>query len=117
MALQSLCLEGHVLWSEITQDMRERIGYRENGDAGLVNFINTANEADIAVVFDELRDGKINVSMRAIPGYDVSQVAFNLGGGGHAQAAGCTLAGPLEAAREQVLSMLHEAWDAQTMNR
>ena len=91
--------------------------YRENGDAGLVNFINTANEADIAVIFDELQDGKINVSMRAIPGYDVSQVAFNLGGGGHAQAAGCTLAGPLEAAREQVLSMLHEAWDAQTMNR
>jgi phosphoesterase RecJ-like protein len=115
MALQDLCLEGHILWSEIRQDMRERIDYREDGDAGLVNFLNTACEADIAVVFDELQDGTINVSMRAVPGYDISQVAFGLGGGGHAQAAGCTLAGPLNVARAQVLSMLHEAWDSQAI--
>jgi phosphoesterase RecJ-like protein len=117
MALQSLHLEGRILWSEIRQSMRSHIGYREDGDAGLVSFLNTASEADIAVIFDELQDGQVNVSMRAGPEYDVSQVAFSLGGGGHAQAAGCTLSGPLEAVRTQVLQMLHEAWDTQTTRK
>ncbi len=113
MALQNLHLEGRVLWSQITQDIRRYVGYEENGDAGLVNFLNTANEADIAVVFDEMADGRVNVSMRAGPGYDVSQVALALGGGGHPQAAGCTLFGPLEEVREKVLSLLHRAWEEQ----
>ena len=117
MALQHLHLEGRILWGEITLAMRQQVGYREDGDAGLVNFLNTASEADMAVVFDELADGQINVSMRATPSYDISQVALSLGGGGHAQAAGCTLGGPLAAARHQVLSMLQEAWQAQTRGR
>ena len=113
-ALQELHLEDRIVWSEITQAMRQRISYADNGDAGLVNFLSTANEADIAVVFDELSDGQVNVSMRAVPGYNVSQVALVLGGGGHAQAAGCTIRGPLEVARLKVLSMLHQAWRSQT---
>ncbi len=113
LALQDLHLEGRILWSQITQSMRRYVGYEENGDAGLVNFLNTANEADIAVVFDETADGRVNVSMRAGAGYDVSQVALALGGGGHPQAAGCTLRGPLEDVRERVLSLLHRAWEEQ----
>jgi phosphoesterase RecJ-like protein len=114
VALQELHLENRVLWSEITQEMRRRIGSRENGDAGLVNFLSSANEADIAVIFDELADGQVNVSMRAGPGYDVSEVALELGGGGHPQAAGCTLPGPLNEAKTKVLSMLQAAWHEQT---
>jgi phosphoesterase RecJ-like protein len=117
LALQSLCLEGRVVWSEITRDIRGRVGYQEDGDAGLVNFLNTAGEADMSVVFDELPDGRISVSIRAAPGYDVSRVAFELGGGGHAQAAGCTLSGRLADVRTQVLSRLHQAWDVQTLSR
>ncbi|MDI7275549.1 MAG: hypothetical protein QME94_06190, partial [Anaerolineae bacterium] len=43
---------------------------------------------------------------RSAPGVDVAAVALALGGGGHRQAAGCTLPGPLEAAREQVVAQL-----------
>jgi phosphoesterase RecJ-like protein len=113
LALQGLQLEGRILWSEITQAMRQSVGYCENGDAGLVNFICTADAADMAVIFDELDDGLVNVSMRAVPGYDVSLVALELGGGGHPQAAGCTLSGPLPAVRSEVLSLLRKAWHTQ----
>ncbi len=113
MVLQNIHLNGRILWGEITQQMRQHANYEGDGDAGLVSFLGSANEADIAVVFDELADGRVNVSMRAVPGYDVSQVALDLGGGGHAQAAGCTLPGPLEDARLQVLSILQQAWSAQ----
>jgi phosphoesterase RecJ-like protein len=113
-ALQHMQLEGHVLWSEITQEMRRSAGHLEEGDAGLVSFLATADEADIAVVFKELDDGRVDVSMRANPAYDVSGVALSLGGGGHPQAAGCTLPGPLSAARVSVLPLLEQAWHAQS---
>jgi phosphoesterase RecJ-like protein len=116
-ALLKLKLEGRILCSEITQSMRRDVGYDQDGDAGLVNFMNTTDEADIAVVFSELQDGQINVSIRSAVGYDVSKVALQLGGGGHAQAAGCTLAGPLERAKAQVLPLLHQAWNTQTSSR
>lgn len=116
MALQQIQLDGHILWSEITQAMRRDAGYGDNGDAGLASYLSTANEADIAVVFGELDDGRVSVSMRAVPGYDVSQVALDLGGGGHPQAAGCTLPGPLGTARDTVLSMLGQVWTAQAQS-
>jgi phosphoesterase RecJ-like protein len=116
-ALQELTLEGHILFSEVTQRMRREVGYDQDGDAGLVNFMNATNEADIAVVFSELEDGQINVSMRSTARYDVSQVAFQLGGGGHTQAAGCTLPGPLADAKARVLPLLHQAWHAQSLQR
>ena len=113
-AMDDMHLQGRILWSQITQEMRQRVGYKENGDSGLVSFFCAIDEADIAVVFDELDDGKINVSMRAVPGYQVSQVALALGGGGHPQAAGCTIPGPLAQARDKVLSMLRQTWDEQS---
>ncbi len=109
-ALDRMQLEGRIAWSEITQEMRQATGHVEDGDAGLVNFMGTANEADMAVVFCELEDGKIDVSMRASAEYDVSAVALSLGGGGHPQAAGCTLSGPLGDVQRRVLSLLAQAW-------
>jgi phosphoesterase RecJ-like protein len=72
----------------------------------LVNLLVTANEAQVAVVFKELADGRVEISLRSKPGYDVSQVAFSVGGGGHKQASGATIDGPLEAARARILPLL-----------
>ena len=116
-ALPRMVLHGHILSSEITQDLRRRVGYEHEGSAGLVSYLNTANEADIAVVFDERPDNKIGVSIRSVLGFDVSQVAVSLGGGGHAQAAGCTLSGSLAEVKDQVLPLLHAAWERQAAAR
>jgi phosphoesterase RecJ-like protein len=54
-----------------------------------------------------LDGGAVACSFRSIPGFDVSRVAFDLGGGGHTQASGCTLRGiTLESAVEKVIPML-----------
>jgi len=109
-ALQELHLEGRIAWTQITRDIRQRVGYTENGSSGLVNFICSADEVDIAAVFEEAENGQVNVSIRAVPGFNVSQVAFALGGGGHPQAAGCSLSAPLEQVRERVVTLLKQAW-------
>lgn len=103
-------LDGRVAHAVLSRKMRKELGIREErGDGGLVGTLITASEVDIAAVFVELVTGEIEVSMRAAPGFDVSQVAITLGGGGHPAAAGCTVAGPVRDAVNRVLPLLREA--------
>jgi len=53
-------------------------------------------------------EGQVECSFRALPGYDVAQVAFEMGGGGHPPAAGCTVDGDLPGVRRRVVAMLQE---------
>jgi phosphoesterase RecJ-like protein len=108
-ALSSLQLDGRIIWSQITRAMRQECAFSENGDAGLVNFLATTDEADVAIVFVEKDNGRIKVEMRSVPGVDVSTVALDLGGGGHPQAAGCTLDSDLNEVREKVLTAVKQA--------
>jgi bifunctional oligoribonuclease and PAP phosphatase NrnA len=107
--LQSVKLRGGgIVSAEVTAEDFKRIGTAETSDYGLVGFLIKITEAMIAIVFKEVEDGKINISMRAKPGFDVSQVAFAVGGGGHKQAAGATIDGPMEDAKKQILPMLRD---------
>ena len=100
-------LEDSIIYATITRKMRKDLGAKdERGDAGLVGTLITAMEANVAAVFVENADGSVEVGLRSAPGFDVSQVAFEFGGGGHAAAAGCTLPGPMRDAVNRVLNRL-----------
>jgi bifunctional oligoribonuclease and PAP phosphatase NrnA len=100
-------LEDGIVYASITRKMRKELGVKEErGDAGLVGTLITSMEAQVAVVFVENTDGSVEVGLRGAPGIDVSQVAFEFGGGGHAAAAGCTLPGPTRDAVNRVLQRL-----------
>ncbi|MDX1994411.1 MAG: bifunctional oligoribonuclease/PAP phosphatase NrnA [bacterium] len=98
--------EGGVVIAQVTQDDIKRAGLLDTTDGGLVQFLIKVNQAMIAAVFKETPEGRVELSFRSKPGFDVSKVAFSLGGGGHKQASGATIDGPLEAARKQVLPLL-----------
>ena len=107
-ALQSLKINDGVISANVTLTDLRSAGM-ESGDKGdLVSTLVSVKEARISVIFTEKDDGRVEISLRSKPGYDVSQVAFSLGGGGHRQASGATIAGPLDAARARVLPLLHE---------
>ncbi|MFO7322611.1 MAG: bifunctional oligoribonuclease/PAP phosphatase NrnA [Chloroflexota bacterium] len=108
-ALPSVTLQGAVISGVITQEDLRRAGADEKTNGDMVSLLNSVTQAMIAVVFREKANGDIEISLRSKPGYDVSQVAFSLGGGGHRQAAGATIPGPLEAARERVMPLLQAA--------
>jgi phosphoesterase RecJ-like protein len=105
-ALSQLQTEDRVIWTSIPLAVRQETGYTGTGDASLVSFLISAEDADAAAVFVERDDGRIDVGLRAKPGFDVAQVALQFGGGGHALAAGCTLPGPLEEAQARLLTAL-----------
>ena len=108
-AIERLDTDGEILWTEVTRSMRQRWGLAEDGDSGLANFLSGVRETKIVVVFTERENGTIDVGMRSVPGYDVATVAQKLGGGGHPQAAGCTLEGDLPVVREWVLDRVKQS--------
>jgi phosphoesterase RecJ-like protein len=108
-AIERLHLEGGILWTEVTQAMRQQLGLAEDDFSGLANFLSGIREADFVAVFTERENSTIDIGLRAAPGRDVALVALRLGGGGHPQAAGCTLEGDLPQVQERVLSELHRS--------
>ncbi len=92
-----------LVWASLTLADREKIGYPGNDDADLVNVLSSVKEAEIALIFIEQPQNMVKVSWRARPGMDVSGIAFDFGGGGHAAAAGADIEGALEDVMEDVI--------------
>lgn len=108
-ALSRLRFNDGVVWTTLPLEAQRAAKHEGQGSAGLTSLLIGAEEASVAVVFTERVDGQVEVGFRAVPGFDVAQVALALGGGGHALAAGCLVPGPLEKAERQVLEILHES--------
>jgi len=99
-------LDGVIVWAEVAHKVLRELGVKNNGTSGMINQLLSVDAAKIALMLIEKENGKIDVGLRARPGLDVSGVARRLGGGGHKQAAGALLEGPLAPARERVLAEL-----------
>jgi phosphoesterase RecJ-like protein len=108
---------GRILWTEINRDMMRKCGASPNDGNGLVSFLASRMGVDVAIVFRETDDGRVEASMRAAAGWDVSGAAFQLGGGGHPRAAGCTVPGDMNPARDVVLSAVEAALREQQASR
>lgn len=105
-------LEAGVIWAAITNEDFASTGYVHN-DVGLSSYLVTADEADLSVVFTEAANEAgapaVECSFRSKPGFDVSRIAFTLGGGGHPAASGCTLPGKLAEVEAHVVTLLKQA--------
>ena len=102
-------LQGRVAWSYLTRQDRAETGFAVPDDAGLVNALLNAREADLAVVFIETDEPDlVKVSWRAKAGWDVGDLARAFGGGGHAAAAGARVPGTLAQVQEQILAATFE---------
>jgi phosphoesterase RecJ-like protein len=77
----------------------------------LVNYPRSIESVRVACLLRE-RDGQVKVSLRGKGDVDVARIAARFGGGGHPNAAGCTLPGPLAAAHAAVLGAVREALGA-----
>ena len=78
-------------------------GCTHNDTEGLINLPLTAREIQAVVFFKVSPDGAVRVSMRSKYDVDVRVVANMYGGGGHKNAAGFTVDGPLGQVRPAIL--------------
>jgi phosphoesterase RecJ-like protein len=88
----------------LNDDIMNATGTTYNDTEGLINLPLTAREIQAVVFFKLGADGDIHVSMRSKYDVDVREVAARHGGGGHKNAAGFKVAGPLQAVRDGILA-------------
>jgi bifunctional oligoribonuclease and PAP phosphatase NrnA len=100
----SATLDGIILWAEVPLKQQRELGLNGNGTGGIINQLLSVEDSKIAALFIEKENGKIDVGLRSRVGYDVAGIAARLGGGGHKQASGALIGGPLQDARERVLA-------------
>lgn len=106
-ALTNLRREGRISWMWVTQDDLSAAGAAEEDCEGLVNYAVGIAGVDVSVFLRELPDHRMRLSLRSKGGtLNVATIAQNFGGGGHENAAGCTLDGPLNASLDLILATL-----------
>ena len=77
----------------------------------LVTYPRSIAGVRVAVLLRAEPDGKVKASLRGKGDVAVNRIAHRFGGGGHENAAGCTLPGPLPAARDALLAAVRQALD------
>jgi phosphoesterase RecJ-like protein len=110
-ALSSLQADGPIAWVSVTDRQMQAIGASDEDCEGIVNYALSIIGVQAAAFLRELPEGRIRLSLRGKGRVNVAAVAELLGGGGHENAAGCTLDGPLEAATSHILAALRAHLD------
>ena len=80
---------------------------------GLVNLPLTVKEIEAVVFFKQEHAGEYRVSLRSKGHIDIGAVAKEFGGGGHKNAAGCTIKGPIEELKRQLVEKMERAIENQ----
>ncbi len=100
-------LDGRIAFSWVFWEDFEATGAGEDESEGLVDIVRSVEGAEVALLLRETPEGAIRGNLRSKSEIDVSGLATELGGGGHAAAAGFSLGKvSLEAAKETVLPKL-----------
>ncbi|MTD13720.1 bifunctional oligoribonuclease/PAP phosphatase NrnA [Nakamurella sp. YIM 132087] len=93
-----------VVWTWITTE--DAAGLRSEELDSVIDIVRTTKGTQVAAVFKQAGPAHWQVSLRSLPGTDVSAVATVLGGGGHVRAAGYSCDGTIGQARERLLAAL-----------
>lgn len=104
-ALSRMQREGGLVWTSLTLEDRKASGYFGNDDADLTNVLSSIDSFEIAVLFVEQSAERSKVSWRSSGNIDISNLAHQLGGGGHPAAAGAELKGKLPELEEKILEI------------
>ena len=96
--------EGRIVHATMTLDMLAQTGTDAVASEGFIDLMATTRTADITVLFKEASPTEVRVSVRTSARADGVAITSAFGGGGHARAAGATVAGTLPEAVSRVLA-------------
>lgn len=108
IALSRVSITGSLAWTYITQSDLAAYSAADEDTEGTVNYLISIQDVQAAAFLREIAGSpqRYRTSLRSKSGVDVSRAAAACGGGGHRNAAGCTLDGPFDVAVARVLGEL-----------
>ena len=94
--------EGKLAIVAIPLSAEKELGVTEDDMENISSFPRNIAGVCMAATLRETKDGKVKLSVRAVPGYDAAAIAAIFGGGGHKGAAGASTSLSMEEVAEAV---------------
>jgi phosphoesterase RecJ-like protein len=107
---------GRVAWMRQSLEMQERAGAADEDGDGFVNYPLTVGEVEAVALLKECAPGVYRTSLRSKGDVNVARIAEKFGGGGHRNAAGCTLKGDWDEAERTIVRLLLDAVERRNGN-
>jgi phosphoesterase RecJ-like protein len=92
-----------------TLQMQDLAQTSDEATDGFVNYPLTVGEVEAVALLKENEPGVYRTSLRSKGEVNVARVAGLFGGGGHRNAAGCTLRGDWDELEERIMGLMYEA--------
>ena len=105
-ALQNLHREGRLAWLWVTHNDMVRSCAAEEDCEGIANYALSIAGVEASAFLREGMENRVFASLRSKGRINIAAIAERFGGGGHANASGCVLTGPLPRAREEIVNAL-----------
>jgi phosphoesterase RecJ-like protein len=104
---------GRIAIVYLDHEMARQAGGTYEDTEGLINLPLTVKEIEAVVFFKQSEGEEYRVSMRSKGDIDIGSVAKEYGGGGHKNAAGCTVTGPIDALQKTFIEKIERAIELQ----
>ncbi len=102
---------GRVAIVYLDHEMARAAGGTYEDTEGLINLPLTVKEIQAVVFFKQTEGDEYRVSMRSKDEIDIGSIAKEFGGGGHKNAAGCTVSGPIDSLQKTFIEKIEVAID------
>jgi phosphoesterase RecJ-like protein len=100
--------DGIIAWVVVTDKLFRQHGASAEDTENFVNFVRSVRGVEVAVLFRQIGEAEYKISLRSKGRVDVTRPALVLGGGGHKNAAGCTVSGSLEQVKSRVIGEIRK---------
>jgi phosphoesterase RecJ-like protein len=104
-----LHLDGLVATTTVTREMFARTGTTSEDTENIINFVRRLKAVRVAAILREEGTDLYKFSLRSYGDDNVQAIAARFGGGGHRNAAGGTIAAPLQEARDMLITAIGES--------
>jgi phosphoesterase RecJ-like protein len=104
-----LAAGGRLALAHMSLALLKNTGSTHEDSDGLINVPLTVKEIEAVAFLKEIETAVYRISMRSKGDVDVSRVAKAFGGGGHKNAAGCSMTGSYADVREKLVAELEHA--------
>ena len=100
---------GRIAIVYLDHEMAREAGGTYEDTEGLINLPLTVKEIEAVVFFKQTEGDEYRVSMRSKGEVDIGAIAKQFGGGGHKNAAGCTIRGSIDSLQKMFVERIDQA--------
>ncbi|AKL98171.1 DHH family phosphoesterase [Endomicrobium proavitum] len=102
-----LASNGKMAFMSLTKDMFKKTSAREDESGNIINYARRIKGVKVAAVFKEVNNKVTKVSFRSVKNFDVLKIVKRFNGGGHKNAAGCTINSNINTAVKTVKKIIN----------